>query len=185
MATIKKPGKRLGQKLGLKFIKKSGGRASPIADLNVTPMVDMLTMLVIFLLMTFSASGEILFITKDIVLPKAFHSASLDRAPVIAVSNAAVAFEGEFVMNTGDINERWYADWKLPPLMERLEKVRDQWKADHPDKTFEGQIIIQSDNGVPFAVIKMIMFTCANASYANINFAVQKVGRGDSALAGS
>ncbi len=174
---IKKPDKRLGKSIKVKFAKRGAhGKASPIADLNVTPMVDMLTMLVIFLLMTFSATGEILFISKDIVLPQAYNSAELERAPVVAVSAKALAFEGEFVMNTADINERYFQDWNLPPLKERLENARKAWKADNPDKPFDGQVIIQSDSNVPFSVIKMIMFTCAQASYVGVNFAVQKSG---------
>ncbi|HYQ81724.1 MAG TPA: biopolymer transporter ExbD, partial [Anaeromyxobacteraceae bacterium] len=49
----------------------SGGRKNTNAELNVVPMVDMMTMLVIFLLQQFSATGEVLFMQKDIKLPDA------------------------------------------------------------------------------------------------------------------
>ena len=41
----------------------------------------MMTMLVIFLLMSFSATGEILFVQKNIVLPDAQNWTDLERAP--------------------------------------------------------------------------------------------------------
>ena len=47
------------------------GRKSPYAALNLVAYIDMMTMLVIFLLMSFSATGEILFVQKNIVLPDA------------------------------------------------------------------------------------------------------------------
>jgi biopolymer transport protein ExbD len=175
---VSKPEKLLGSSVPFRFFKKMAhGKASPICDLNVTPMVDMLTMLVIFLLMSFSASGEMLFITKDIVLPKAYNSVGLDRAPVIAVSAANIALEGSLVMKTADCDERWYSDWKLPPVIERLEKLRKLARQANPDKAFDGQVIIQSDGLVPFQVIKMVMFSCAQAGYINVNFAVQKGGK--------
>ena len=181
---VKKPQKQIGKTINLRFYKKSAhGKSSPIADLNVTPMVDMLTMLVIFLLMSFSASGEILFITKDIVLPKAYNSVQLDRAPVIAISGAAIALEGELVMRTGDVDERWYSDWKLPPVIERLERMRRLSQEANPDKPFKGDVIIQSDGQVQFSVIKMVMFSCAQAGYINVNFAVQKGGKVGAAAA--
>jgi biopolymer transport protein ExbD len=175
---VKKPKKVLGESIRLKFAKKGAhGKSSPIADLNVTPMVDMLTMLVIFLLMTFSANGEILFMSKDISLPKAYMSVILERAPVVAISPVTITFDGASVMKTAEANERWYADWKLTPLIRQLQKVKKNAEDTNPDKPFDGQIIIQSDGNVPFAVIKMVMLSCATAGYMNVNFAVQKVAR--------
>lgn len=185
MPAVHKPGKQLVKNVPLAFIRKiaSGhGRANVVADLNVTPMVDMLTMLVIFLLLTFSASGEILTITKDITLPKAFNAVELERAPIIAISKAKIAFEGAFVMDAIDITNERYNDFVLPPLKERLERNRDQWKLTHPDKSFDGQVIIQSDNSVNFVVIKMIMMTCAQAEYSSMNFAVFRGDRKDTSV---
>lgn len=185
MPAVHKPGKQLVKNVPLNFIRKVAeghGRANVIADLNVTPMVDMLTMLVIFLLLTFSASGEILTITKDIVLPKAFNAVELERAPIIAISKAKIAFEGQFVMDAADITNERYVDFVLPPLKERLERNRDQWKLTHPDKNFDGQVIIQSDNSVNFIVIKMIMMTCAQAEYSSMNFAVRRGDRKDTSV---
>ena len=62
------------------------GRKSLYEALNLVAYIDMMTMLVIFLLMSFSASGEILFVQKNIVLPDAQNWTDLERAPVIAVS---------------------------------------------------------------------------------------------------
>jgi biopolymer transport protein ExbD len=180
---IKKPKKVLGESIGLKSVKKGHGKASPISDLNVTPMVDMLTMLVIFLLMTFSASGEILFITKDIVLPKAFNAVVLDRAPVVALSANAIAMEGQLVMKTAEANERWYPDWRLPPVVRKLQQMAKDSREANPNKPFEGTVIVQSDGGVPFSVVKMIMTSCGEAGFFQINFAVQKAARAGEAPA--
>lgn len=171
---IKVPGKRSAKSTSLKSLKGGHGKVTVLADLNVTPMVDMLTMLVIFLLMTFSATGEILFISKEISLPKAYHSGNLERSPVISVSNQSVSFEGTGVMDTSAINARWYPEWKLPPLAAKLDAAKKEWRERYPDGTFGGEVIIQSDGKVPFEVIKMVMFTCAQAGYLNVSFAVQK-----------
>ena len=58
------------------------GRKSSYAALNLVAYIDMMTMLVIFLLMSFSATGEILFVQKNIVLPDAQNWTDLERAPV-------------------------------------------------------------------------------------------------------
>jgi len=59
---IVKPGKRPAKRfLSSKVLggKMQHGRRPTNSDLNVVPMVDMMTMLVVFLLMTFAASPEI------------------------------------------------------------------------------------------------------------------------------
>src|SRR3954467_9064951 len=71
-----------------------GGRKSLYENLNLVAYIDMMTMLVIFLLMSFSATGEILFVQKNIVLPEAQNWTELERAPVIAVSGDVVTLNG-------------------------------------------------------------------------------------------
>ena len=64
----------------------SGGKKTAMAALNLTAMVDMFTTLVIFLLASFQANGDILFIQKDLELPKAVAAKILsDRGPVITL----------------------------------------------------------------------------------------------------
>jgi biopolymer transport protein ExbD len=175
---VKAPSKRLGNSIQLSFVTKmlkGHTRANPHSDLNITPMVDMLVMLVIFLLMTFSATGEILFITKDIVLPSAFNATPMERAPVIAISNTAVAFEGELVVATSSVNPTTFPGGKIPVLKDLLDRSRQAWVDVHPSREFNGQVIIQAHNEVPFSVLKMIMKTCAEAQFMGMNFAIQQL----------
>src|SRR5689334_5598770 len=77
------------------------GRKSVYEALNLVAYIDMMTMLVIFLLMSFSATGEILFVQKNIVLPEAQNWTDLERAPVISVTKDVVTLDGAQVA-TGD-----------------------------------------------------------------------------------
>src|SRR5260370_7601769 len=83
--------------LGKKFLP---GKKSGYATLTLTSLVDVMTIIVIFLLMNFSANGEVLYMSKDIKLPDAFHGAQLERAPVISVSGEAVTFASRMLEQT-------------------------------------------------------------------------------------
>lgn len=182
---IQTPGSRIGSSIhlkGLKIgIKGRGGRAL-VVNLNLTPMIDMFVIMVVFLLMVFSATGEILFTQKDIELPKAFASRPLDRVPIIGVSRDVILFEGEKVMFTAGVSEKNYPDLRLPDLSRVLKSAHDAFTREHPmpaerdeaARWFEQskQIIIQADQGVPFEVIRMVMTTAAHEGYSAINFAV-------------
>src|SRR6476660_6278294 len=69
-------------------------RKSVYEALNLVAYIDMMTMLVIFLLMSFSATGEFLFIQKNITMPDAQNWTALERAPVIGLSKDVVTLDG-------------------------------------------------------------------------------------------
>lgn len=182
---IKTPGSRIGSSIHLKGLKigiKGRGGRSVIVNLNLTPMIDMFVIMVVFLLMVFSATGEILFTQKDIELPKAFSSRPLERVPIIGISRDVILFEGEKVMFTAGVSEKNYPDLRLPELTKVLKNARDAFTRENPmpsdrdevARWFEQskQIIIQADQGVPFEVIRMVMTTAAHEGYSAINFAV-------------
>src|SRR5215813_11596429 len=88
---MRKPGPRLRRLVPLRFVRAHGsGKKGVYAELNLTSMVDMLTILVVFLLQTFSASGELLQVQKNIVLPEAQNFKDLEAAPIIAISKDSV-----------------------------------------------------------------------------------------------
>ena len=167
----KRPGKRVeGSKV---FGKKFGrGKKSQYAGLMLTSLVDVMTIITIFLLMNFSANGEVLYMTKDIKLPDAFHGAQLERAPVISVSADAVTFDGKMLLATGDLEKGDVLN--VPELEDALrdEKRRyEQIHANDPDHPFKGLVNVQADKKIPFRVIKRVMFACNQSGFANINFA--------------
>jgi hypothetical protein len=89
------------------------------------------------------------------------------------------------VMDASTINNDAFPDFVLPELKKRLDTYRELKKLDprNSGKPFDPNIIIQSDNSVPFAVIKMIMMTCARSDFTSMNFAVLRSDRASVGLA--
>ncbi len=180
---IARPGPQLKHHVGLGH-GGGHGKKGVFASLQLTPMIDMFIVVLIFLLMTFSATGEILFVSKDIKLPFAEKVDKLDRAPVVAISypqddpsGGVVTLDGTEVSTARDLLEDDSPDWKIAKLTEQLEVKKHNWKMTNPDRQFPGEVIIQSDQNVDFKIIKKIMYSCGLAGYANVHFAVtEKVG---------
>src|SRR5512147_2439697 len=100
------PGKRPAKRFEKSKVlggKMQHGRKATNAELNVVPMVDMMTMLVIFLLQQFSATGEVLYMQKDIKLPTALHGQAIEVAPVIAISAEHVVVTGQKVADVREL----------------------------------------------------------------------------------
>ncbi len=175
---VSKPGPRLQKEIPLKFVAKHGHGAKGVyAELNLTSMVDMLTILVVFLLQTFSASGELMQ-SKNVVLPEASHFSDIEQAPIVGVSKDAVTLDGRPVADSTELTKENTVDWKITDLHDQLVTLKNNFKLLHPSDDFKGLVIVQADKSVDFKVIKKVMYTCAVAGYNNVNFAVNQKAKG-------
>ena len=158
------------------------GRKSVYEALNLVAYIDMMTMLVIFLLMSFSASGEILFIQKNIVMPEAQNWTDLERAPVIGVSKEVVTLNGAQVASGDDLaKDSATGDAKITELHDQLVTLKNNYKLLHPTEPFNGIAIVQADKGVEFKALKKVMYSASTAGYNNVNFAVKLKAKGGGA----
>ncbi len=186
---IVQPGKRPAKRFQRSRIlggKMQRGRKNVNAELNVVPMVDMMTMLVIFLLQQYSAVGEVLYMQKDIKLPDARHGQMIEMAPVVAISAQQIVVTGQKVADVGDL-DRDSGYLNIPALEERLRDEKKRWDFIHqsdPDKKWDGVVNIQADKKVPFRIVKRVMYSCGVAGYFNLNFAALDVGQGIAAAPG-
>ncbi|HYH96220.1 biopolymer transporter ExbD [Hyalangium sp.] len=180
---IKVPGKRYGKRLEHSKVFGHGGHAkkSGFSDLLITPLVDMFIIIVLFLIANFSATGEVLMMTKDIQLPEAVNVKEVEMHPVVMVSNEQVTISGTIVGRVEDLVKDEYLN--IPALEEKLREMKKQYEDLHSmaggEDTFKGDVNIQANKEVEFRIIKRVMFSCATAGYNNINFAVLTKG-GDS-----
>jgi biopolymer transport protein ExbD len=182
----KRPAKRFERSkvLGGKIV---SGKKATNADLNVVPMVDMMTMLVIFLLQQFSSTGEVLYMQKDIKLPEARHGQTIEIAPVVAVSAQQVVVTGVKVADIPDL-ERDSGYLNIPALEERLRDEKKRWEFIHkadPGARWDGVVNIQADKALPFRIVKRVMFSCGVAGYFNMNFATLDAGTQIAAAGGT
>ena len=169
----KRPAKRFAASkvLGGKFVH---GRRETNVDLNVVPMVDMMTMLVIFLLQQFSATGEVLYMTKDIKLPDARHGQQIEVMPVVAISSSQVVVSGQKVAEVSELEKD--PSQIIAPLVEKLRDEKKRWDFIHQndrdrEKNWKGEVNVQADVKVPFRVVRRVMASAAEAGYGNVNFA--------------
>ena len=174
---IKAPHPHLYSSIGLESAQAKlthAGRKSVYEALNLVAYIDMMTMLVIFLLMSFSATGEILFVQKNIVLPDAQNWTDLERAPVIGVTKDVVTLNGSQVASGDELaKDSATGDAKITELHDQLVTLKNNYKLLHPTEPFNGIVIIQADKGVEFKILKKVMYSAATAGYNNVNFAVK------------
>ena len=195
---VHSPGPRLYSALPFKHLaqgaKHGSGRAVNVA-LNVTPFVDMMTILVTFLLMVFSATGSLISAQRGLVLPNATNKDKLQRAPIIIVTRDTITFNGQRVGDVQQINQDQGVEWKIVELYDRLRQEKTSFRMTGFDKLspeekedcqnpqpnpkpghicLDGLLILQADRDTPTKVLNRILKTAYAAEYPNIMFAVNR-----------
>ena len=169
------PGKVLLHKLPLKFVHDKvtgGGRKNVDQSLPLIPFIDFLIVLIVFLIMQFASSGELLTTIPTITMPKADNTESIEISPIIAIDRNIVALDGNRMADTPSLLSSPQME-RIEPLIQNLETLKRNWSILQPGRPFPGNVILQADIDIDFRVIKKVMFSAAQAGYANVSFAVE------------
>ena len=169
---IKEPGRRLMRDVGLEFVARKvagGGHRSTNAGLSLTSMIDFLVVTVVFLLMTFSASGETPQ-AKGLNLPMAQNTLDMLDAPIVAVVGSQLLVDGSPAGNTRSVEESDRMQ-RIDELFNLLKSKRELWKQTHPNvKDFPGVVMLQIDQHIKAVVVKSVFQTAAFAGFPNVSF---------------
>lgn len=143
--------------------------------LRLTSMLDMFTILIVFLLSNFSAEGQIITTPKDLQLPQSTAQKPPRAAPIIMLTRDALILDDKILQRVGDIEAS--AELMIAPLYQELQQNRayaEELGQLDPKLGFRGNVTIQADRGLPFGLLKKVMFTCGQAGYNDMYFAVTR-----------
>ena len=163
-----------------------------VAVLQLTAMVDMFTVLVVFLLQNYASTDQILPISEKIALPQAKEVRTLKPSHVVILSDGVLTLNEDIL---GVLNEQTSENqWVFPPLKEKMEKLleiseaggsnfllaqlrRVQKKSVEDESLVKNapfRVTIQADEKTNFLDVKKIMYTLTEAGVKEMNFAVIK-----------
>jgi biopolymer transport protein ExbD len=173
---IQAPTRRLMHHVGLEFVAKKvsgGGKRATSASLSLTSMIDFLVVTVVFLLMTFSASGETP-VAAGLTIPKAENTLDMIDAPIVAVVGSQILVDGAPSGNTRAVEEGDRMQ-RIDELFNILKAKRELWKQTHPNKDFPGVVMLQIDQNIKAVIVKSVFQTAAFAGFPNVSFMVNNL----------
>ena len=148
--------------------------------LIITSLIDFFSVVVIFLMKSYSAEGSILTNADNLVLP---NSVAITKPKEIFLQVAAtqdmVLVDNVPVVPTDDVRR---IPQEVPdPIVAKLEEKLNAAYAQEQQMVklgalnkIQGNVIIQMDKNVEFDVLFKIMNTCGKVGYNNMNFAVME-----------
>lgn len=145
-------------------------------SLNLTSMMDMFTIIVVFLIKTYSTEGQLIHPSKNLTLPSSKIEIPPEVALDVVVSQEWIMVNERPIIKVASIKE---GDLIIPPLKEALLKYATEAKRieEKYGIKFTGKVTIQGDKKLPFHTLLKVMATCGRSEYPNMRLVVyQKPG---------
>ena len=172
--------------------RKTVAKRNVVAVLSLTAMVDLFTVLAVFLIQNYATTGEVIHIPEGVKLPDATETKELKPSNIVLVSDKEVRLNDTFISHFRTVKEQ--PSWMIEQLKVAVESIIQQGEEEKismrskirnimqedPEGTSESQtdqfrkITIQADKEIDFLTIKKVMYTVMEAGIYEINFAVVK-----------
>jgi biopolymer transport protein ExbD len=141
-------------------------------------MVDVFTVLLVFLLKSYSAEGTLTAAAQNLELPASTSSLSPQPTITITISEDALFVEDDRIGTLTDLRD---GDTPYIPALGKALKVRvDKARliaGSNPSHAFQGRVTILGDKNTPFATLERVMYTASMSEFGDIALAVYQKGR--------
>lgn len=158
---------------------RSYGKDAPF---TLTSMMDMMTIILVFLIKNLDAEGQLITQAENLILPISTSKVQPKEVSLSVVVDANyVVVDNQKIVPVKDVMDQ--SDLLIASVDTVLKERRETEKehalraglpADEP-----GNIIIQIDKNIPYDVMYKVMATCGFSGYTNIAFAVMMKNGGE------
>jgi biopolymer transport protein ExbD len=153
-------------------------KKSPVPKLQITAMMDMFTIIMIFLLVSFSSKPERMTLEDGMELPQSSATMDYARDVRLVLSTTTLTLEGEVLGELTDarIDGIDPGNLRSSALYQRLRAYREEADAipvtgESPEED-RSNLLFLCDKRVPFETINNVIKTAGMAGYPNLQFAV-------------
>lgn len=171
---------------------KKPKRRETNSDLNITSMMDMFTIILVFLLKSYSTSDISVAPSSNLEIPTSTSQKDPETAVNLVVSKKQIVVDGVYVLDVVEVpdeeapgqttlsvaedEKRGQVITKLyDRLLEKAEAAKrlgEQAKSE--EHAFKGRILLQCDRTLPFSLLREVMYTAGQAQFGEFKFVVYK-----------
>lgn len=157
----------------------SVGEGGEALALNIMPLLDIFSILILFLLMSFSSDPVSHDTNPGLELPDSKTLRSLDEVPAIVVSKTDVIVNDKKVTTiiNGDIQERDRTQGAIYPLYEELVKLAEankRYTGEELDKAKTSTLTLEMDKTLDFKILRRVMLSSQQAEFITFKLMVAK-----------
>jgi biopolymer transport protein ExbD len=132
---------------------------------QLTSLIDVMTILLVFLIKSFSVEGNLVTPSKDLELP--FSTSSKPPTPqyTIDITKSAVIAEGTRIATLEQIGNS--DSMLIEPLYEWMKNEYERL-----DSTGNAELLLQCDRDIIFSFVKKVMYSCSKAGFSEFSVLV-------------
>jgi biopolymer transport protein TolR len=138
-------------------------------ELNLIPLIDILSVMVSFLLV-YSTEVEVIQNSKGIEIPQSISETAPNHSVVVMITKTDLFVQGELIERVSDVQSDPAAT--LARLSAALKRPLLVGKDVAESSLAAREITIMADKSLPYDVLKKVMATCTDADYGKISLAV-------------
>jgi biopolymer transport protein ExbD len=149
-----------------------------IIDVDITSLLDILVILLVFLLKSYNSSGIVIDVPEGITLPTSESQSYNNPGILIQVSKDKIWVDSKMVLDSQNAPKPLYdhGNRRIIPLYNELVKKKEsiqaiarQTKEATPFSGFANLVI---DKTTKYSYMKQLMYTCAEAGFKEYKFIV-------------
>lgn len=147
-----------------------GSDSNESISLNLTPMMDVFSILITFLLMSYSTDPVSVEPRAGLTLPKSMTTVGIDEVPSISVSpvDILIAEKKIVAVVNGDVPEAERDQGAVRKVYDELVKLKeanDRVSKAQGKEPKLGTLIMEMDKTIPFKLTKRIMLSAQQAEF--------------------
>jgi biopolymer transport protein ExbD len=153
----------------LKRHRKTGRRGGFHGMSSLIPMIDMLTILVVYLLVH-AADYEVLPNSKSIQIPQSLSETKPRVTVTVLITKETLFVNGVELAAVADLRAR--PDAVIEPLRKVLRTEADKRLLNDKDDPTSNEVTVLADKDLPYSFVKKVLSTCTVAEYGKVSLAV-------------
>ncbi|MGB9600706.1 MAG: ExbD/TolR family protein [Myxococcota bacterium] len=152
--------------------------------LNITAMMDMMTIILVYLLKSYSSDPANITPQSDLSMPFSTTRLKPEAAVPLAISKNSILVNDKevckIVNNKVDPNckegksEEQYLIQSLYSALDAERQKQEEIAAYNSAQQFKGLVLIMGDKDIPFSVVSDVLYTAGQAQFGNFKFVVLK-----------
>ncbi len=152
--------------------------------LNIYPMMDMMTILLVFLIQSFASSGAANIVqSAELEIPHSIAEQDVQPALSITISASEIVVEGKQALSlrNGQVDpsqkQGGSNGFLVTPLLSNLQQHRDRLKLisqSRNNKPFRGEVQIIADRRTPYRTLVEVLYTMGQAEFKAMRFVLLK-----------
>jgi len=143
--------------------------------LNLNSMMDMMTIILLFLLKSFSTEGALVTPSEQLRLPVSIQGEHPKKQVTVSIAKDVLMVNDQPLMEIKNINpEQMMISPLAAKLAEYAAKERDLEV--EVGKEFTHEVIIEGDQKIHFDILLKVMFTCSKSDFYKMRLLTIKKG---------